>query len=326
MLAGKLKKKELPCYESLVDELKSIKIDNAHLAVVEMDSITDFSTLIKPHLNLMSGHTQFFQFRITKANRSERDSSSVTVMTVKKNSLEERWDSIDGVKLLKSTPNYGELVVAPFREDSSYREILNSVTKKYFPTLASKFPVTEVEKIEKNWVKRIKKLLQSEPTDFKPFDFNSLKPQAPRKENETVIENIHRSASSRLSALTATFYPNEMNSFSAEDLKEGDSVVFYTAVKRSRPWVGLFLGMSEDEEGVSLVEVQWLRRERKQFFLDLNEDGSQFLSKLELETIMFTNVTNNLSPTGERSGPYEMDTDTIKEIKQAYSERDSILS
>ena len=75
-----------------------------------------------------------------------------------------------------------------------------------------------------------------------------------------------------------------------------------------------------------LVEVQWLRRERKQFFLDLNEDGSQFLSKLELETIMFTNVTNNLSPTGERSGPYEMDTDTIKEIKQAYSERDSILS
>ena len=303
-----------------------MKIDDTHPVVVEMNSTTDFSSLIKQHLNQISGHTQFFQFRITKENRSESDSSSHTVMTVKKNSLEESWDLIDGVKLLKSLPSYSELKVAQFREDSSYREILHSVTKKYFPSLDVKFPGTEVDKIKENWKERINNLLASRTDDFQPFNFNSLKPQAPRRENETVIENIHRSASSRESALTATFYPHVTSSFSAEDLKEGDSVVFYTAVKGTRPWVGLFLGMLEDEEGVSLVKVEWLRRERKQFFLYLTDDGSPYLSKLELETIMFTNVTHNLSPTGERSGPYEIDPDTLKEIKLAYSERDSFMS
>ena len=41
---------------------------------------------------------------------------------------------------------------------------------------------------------------------------------------------------------------------------------------------------------------------------------------------MFTIVNNNLSPTGERSGPYEIDPDTLKQIKLAYLERDSFMS
>ena len=41
---------------------------------------------------------------------------------------------------------------------------------------------------------------------------------------------------------------------------------------------------------------------------------------------MFSDVLVNNSQTGERSGPYTMETDTIKEIKAAYADRDNSLN
>ena len=314
----------MSCFENFVTELKSLKIDDAHPIVVEMQSTTDFTALIIPHLNHISGHTQFFQFRITREKK--HDGSVVTKMFVKKNSLEEKWDLLNGVKLLKSSPDLNNLKVASFREDSSYNEILKSVTTKYFPTLVGKYSMEEVTKIKNNWEKRIAFLLNCKPASFQPFNFSILECQAPRKDNETLVENIQRWPScSRQVALTATFYPNDISSFSVEDLKQDDSVVFYTAVKKSRPWIGLYMGLINDEQGNSWVEVQWLKREKKKFFLHLGEDGSPYLSKLPLESIMFSDVVQNLSPSGERSGPYEMDSETIKEIRKAYAERDESL-
>ena len=117
-----------------------------------------------------------------------------------------------------------------------------------------------------------------------------------------------------------------MGSFSAEDLKVDVSVVFYTNKKKSRPWIGLFQGLSNDKDGNSLIEVQWLYQNKKHFFLALNQDGSAYTSKLELESIMFSDVLSNISFAGERSGPYVMDVDTVREIKSAYEDRDKMLN
>ena len=57
-----------------------------------------------------------------------------------------------------------------------------------------------------------------------------------------------------------------------------------------------------------------------------NEDGTPYKSRLEIETIMFSDVLINTSSTGDREGPYIMDAKTINEIKSAYEERDRTLS
>ena len=41
---------------------------------------------------------------------------------------------------------------------------------------------------------------------------------------------------------------------------------------------------------------------------------------------MFSDILTNMSQDGERSGPYTMDMETVKEIKAAYAERDEALN
>ena len=324
VMASKLKKHEIPCFESLIAELKLVKIDNVPPVIVEIKSTTDFSSLIMPHLNLISGHTSFFQFKFKKEKLKNED-VPVTKMFVKESSLDEKWQFLSGIKLFNSKPDFRLLQVAQFREESPYSEILKSVTKKYFPTLEGKFNETDVNEIKQNWKERIHFLETCKPEDFKPFKFETLKPQTPSLEQQTIVENIQRCPSRRETALTATFYPTEMSSFSVEDLKLDISLVFYTKVKKSRPWIGLFKGLVNNEDGNIEVEVQWLKREKKQFFLDLNEDGSPYVSTLDIESIMFSDVLFNTSSTDERSGPYGMDSETVNEVKQAYAERDQFL-
>ena len=322
VMASKLKKKEIPCFEKLIDELKLLRVDDVPPVVQEIQSTTDFSALILPHLNKISGHTSFYQFKFKK---EKLQTGEVTKMFVKENSLQEKWQFLDGIKLLKSKPDYEKLQVAPFRDDSSYRDILKSVTNKYFPSLEDKFSRLEVSQIKQNWKDRIEFLEGCKPEDFVPFSFNKLRQQVPTSEEETICENIRRYPSQREAALTATFYPTEMSSFTVKDLQVDTSLVFYTNVKNTRPWVGLFQGLCNNEDGDLEVEVQWLTRVKKQFLLAVNDDGTPYKSKLEVETIMFSDILTNTSSTGNRDGPYIMEADTIKEIKSAYLERDKTL-
>ena len=325
VMASKLKKKEIPSFENLIEELEKLKVDDNPPIVVEIKSTTDFSSLIQPHLNKISGHTSFFQFKFKK-EKLHADQSKVTKMFVKEDSLEEKWQYKEGIKLFRSRPDFCNLSVSAFREDSCYSEILKSVTNKYFPTLENKFSTEEVTKIKNHWKDRINYLIECKADNFEPFDFKKLKPQAPHTEEATIRENLRRCPSRRETALTATFYPTEFSSFSVQDLKRDVSLVFYTNMKKSRPWIGLFQGLSNNKEGNLEVEVQWLRREKRQFHLALNENGSPYKSSLELESIMFSDILTNMSQDGERSGPYTMDMETVKEIKAAYAERDKALN
>ena len=324
VMASKLKKKEIPSFEKLIDELKLLRVDDVPPVVQEIKSTTDFSSLILPHLNKISGHTSFYQFKFKK-EKLQTDQCEVTKMFVKENSLQEKWQFLDGIKLFKSKPDFGKLQISPFRDESSYRDILKSVTNKYFPSLEDKFSSVEVSQIKQNWKDRIEILENCKPEDFVPFNFKKLRQQVPSLEEETIRENIRRYPSQREAALTATFYPTEMSSFSVEDLQVDTSLVFYTNVRKSRPWVGLFQGLCDNEDGNLEVEVQWLTRVKKHFHLAVNDDGTPYNSRLEIETIMFSDILTNTCSAGNRDGPYIMEPDTIKEIKSAYLERDDAL-
>ena len=244
-------------------------------------------------------------------------------MYVKENSLQDNWLFLDGIKLLKSNPDFAEMKVSQFRQELPYSDILKSVNKKYFPSLKSKFSSSEVTDIDKRWKERTEFLMNCKAEDFQPFDIKKLKTQIPETELHTISENIR---STPEAALTATFYPAEMNSFTVEDLQLDVSIVFYTRIKNSRPWIGLFQGLINNDEGHVEVKVQWLYRQRRQFFLALQDDGTPYTSRLEVASIMFSDVLVNTSQTGERSGPYTIEPDTIKEIKAAYADRDNSLN
>ena len=103
------------------------------------------------------------------------------------------------------------------------------------------------------------------------------------------------------------------------------SVVFYTRTKVSRPWIGLFVELVKDGTSTK-VKVQWLRKDKKFFVLDTTGDGSPYISVLELESVMFTDVLRNVSYRGDRIGPYLLDRETKKNIFDAYTEQDSCIS
>ena len=88
----------------------------------------------------------------------------------------------------------------------------------------------------------------------------------------------------------------------------------------------MFQGLINNDEGQVEVKLQWLYRQRRQFFLALQDDGTPYTSRLEVASIMFSDVLVNNSETDERSGPYTMEPDTIKEIKAAYADRDNSLN
>ena len=60
IFASKLRRMELPTFESLLIALKTILIDSQPLIVKEMLYTTDFTSHISPLLQPISGHTAFF--------------------------------------------------------------------------------------------------------------------------------------------------------------------------------------------------------------------------------------------------------------------------
>ena len=123
-------------------------------------------------------------------------------------------------------------------------------------------------------------------------------------------------------SVTATFYPMDMSTLSAMDLQKDVSLVLYTETKKWRPWVCLFVELSED--GLSAT-VQWVKKEQQKYVLHLNRDSSQYISSVPVKSIMFADVLENLSPEDDREGPYKLSNFVKQEIVRAYDEQDQNL-
>ena len=140
------------------------------------------------------------------------------------------------------------------------------------------------------------------------------------------VQAVRRPPSqSRITAIMAAFYPQEVSSFSVEDLKEDVSLVFYCEVKRYRPWIGLFLELISCDDAGLKVKVEWLKKDRKTYVLDTT-GGLRYTSELDVQSVMFSDVLINTYVTSDRSGPYVLEVDVKKQIMEAYNERDNNLT
>ena len=310
IFASKLRRMELPTFESLLIALKTILIDSQPLIVKEMLYTTDFTSHISTLLQPISGHTAFFQFKIRKENEK-------TKMFVKQDVLEKAWQFTSGVWLLKSPPSMINLQVSPFRTESDYGEIFASVWSKYIPTLVVKYSEPECIKIKAEWETRISSLIRLKESDFQAFDVYKLVFEDQDENNLTTsFQNRIRESSctSKDATLTATFYPPEIKAFSVRNLVKDCSVVFYTIVKKTRPWIGLFVELFKD---TMKIKVEWVKKDKKLYVLD-----TAYFSVIDFNTVMFVDVLRNMSYTGNRNGPYVLDAETKKQIVAAYIERD----
>ena len=316
VLAGHLKKMEIPTFEALKTEIGRIKLDGSFPIVKELIFTSNFLSFIQPYLLPIGGHSSFYQFKIRKEN-------NLTRLYVKEDELNADWKFPMGIKLLSMRPARKLLQVSPFRCETDYSEIYSSVFKKYFPTLEHKFGEEEVDKIKKLWENRIQMLIDLSESDYHGMDIFSLKKQPDLQEMPAQAVSRQRSQS-RTTAITATFYPQEISSFTIEDLKKDVSLVFYCEVKRSRPWIGLFLELIRCDDGGLKVKVEWLKKENKTYVLD-TAGGMKYTSELDVQSVMFSDVLINTSVTSERTGPYVLDVDVKRQIMEAYIERDNNL-
>ena len=317
IIAQKLKRIELPSFEILKEELSKILIQSKNLTVTELSHTSDFKKFIENgHLLKMEGFRTFAQFIIRKENKR-------TGLYLKYDELDDNFQFPNAISLLQNLPDSIRLTTSPFRQETAYSEIFDSVWKKYIPSLSPKFSDENISEIKTNWETRIKMLIDLKESNFEPFDFQQLNAQSPPVNVPLgSLDLLPGLSSSRAVAVTATFYPVDMSRLSALDLQRDTSLVFYSETKRWRPWTGLFVELSDD--GAS-VTVQWVKKEKQKFILHLNRDGSPYLSSVPVQSIMFADVLENLSPENIRDGPYKMQSFVKSEIDKAYEERDRNL-
>ena len=312
VFASYLRKIEIPSFEYLLEELKNIKINGNSVLVKEMIFTSDFVQKAAPSLLNIEGHSSFSQFKFRRENNRTR-------MYVKADELESPWQFGSGVKLFEKLPNFSNLSVAPFREDNEYSDIFHSVWTKYIPTLKGKFSDADIRSIELKWETRINMLIDLDTKNYKAFNISLLKPIV----NQVVVPEDPADISFKEPSLRATFYPIELKNFSVDDLVKDCSVVLYTKSKSTRPWIGLFIDKCDDTSG--RIKVQWLKKERKLYKPDILKDGSPYVSDVEIESVMFSHVLNNVSFRNDSHGPYFLDKETKKLIDDAYLERDMSL-
>lgn len=311
VFASHLRKVELPTFEKMLLELASIKLKSSPVIVKEMEYTSDFVSKIASQLLHIEGHSSFAQFRF-------RRESKVTKMHVKVDELCSTWQFGAGIKLFDVLPDLRNIPVASFRENNEYSDIFRAVWTKYIPSLTGKMSNDEIEDIKSKWEARVNRLIELDVRRFTAFDISTLKPQDPVKEVE---ERPCHSSGSKEPSLTATFYPLEMNEFHVEDLITDCSLVMYTLTKVSRPWIGLYVGRSKKEP--SKICVQWLKKDKKFYVLESLNNGSPYISDVEVESIMFSNVLSNVSRSNDRKGPYVLSREAKKLIQDAYIERDN---
>ena len=317
IIAQKLKKIDLPSFEALKSQLSKIEIQSQPLVVTEVTHTSDFKKFIEGgHLLKIQGHRSFAQFVIRKENKTAK-------LYLKFDELDDNFQFPNGISLLKNMPSVIKLDVSPFRKETAYSDVFESVWKKFIPSLSPKFSEEAVAKIKSEWEDRIKFLIELKESNFEAFDFDSLKCQ----QSPVAVPDHSQLLQSKSSldenvSVIASFYPMSMSTLSAMDLKKDVSLVLYTETKKWRPWVCLFVELSED--GLS-VTVQWVKRENQKHVLHLNRDGSPYLSSVPVDSIMFADVLENLSPEDNREGPYKMSNFVKQDIVKAYEEQDQKL-
>ena len=243
-------------------------------------------------------------------------------MFLKRDELSSRWEFPSGVRVLKNISAPLFLDVAPFRENTDYASIFESISKKYYPSLKNRYDDDAVDSIKQSWDVHMHALTDLDTSGCKKMDIRSLKNELAKSVvdcSPAVMKDLENN-NDKVS-LKATFYDLDESEGIVGDLEKDDSVVIYTKIINSRPWLGLFIQRPDE----FTVEIQWLKRFKTTYVPHLNKDGSHYISSVPSDAIMFSNILENTSPSRSRDGPYKLSANIKRQVFDAYQERDNSI-
>ena len=300
------------CFSILASEFKAeiktveelfLKMENAPIVpkaeVQHLLYIWDWKKFITPNFTtkMLANHSHYHSFQV------KRDGKLVA-LRCKKYPQDKVWLPFEGIKLVKDNTSYDPVGAAAFREgDLNLEKVMSDLRKKYFPIVSDQ----ERKKVESSWEKLCTTLIQM-PKKCLP----EMKLQDLVKQQAEVIDIANPSY---LQEHVETGSPPELRGElhpppEAEemefmnDARVGLDVVLWTHTKSTRPWVGRVHEVLNSEEFV----INWFeRRHRSNTFLaSRNEDGSLYLSKQPMSSVMCWQMSVNVKEDSFDLSQYEM--------------------
>ena len=192
-----------------------------------------------------------------------------------------------GIRLLKEETLFYPVESAEFRtHDIPFDRIMKAVN-----ILTSKLPLDEKMNIQSSW-DRLRDSLEAVPrrrTMLRKMNLNEL----PKQVKKSIpITPPFLTASDDGNTISGDLYDENIDEGSLEEIIEDMDVCIYSDITAGRPWVGRVRQMLPGRK----FTVQWFSRRsgRGQVFKAMNrEDGSPFLSEVELDSIMFWEMSED---------------------------------
>jgi hypothetical protein len=292
-------KTEIRTVEELFSKIRDSPI-SPKAEVEHLWFIWDWREFISKHFSdqMLQNHSHYHSFQL------KREGEQIA-LRAKKYPQDRVWCPDPAIKLVKSNVLYDPVDVAPFRaEELNLEKVMSDLRSRYFPLFLDK----ERRQIESSWEKLSTKLMDLPKKVLPRMKLNDLVQQK-KAGTEPVhpgylLEHIDAAAAPP-PELRGAFHPptpaDEMEF--QEDARKGVDVVLWTHAKRSRPWVGRVHEILNDEEFI----IHWYEKKAgNKYFASMQEDGSPYLSKQSMSSVMFWQMSINATEETFELAEYEM--------------------
>ena len=217
-----------------------------------------------------------------------------------------------GICLLKEETPFYPVDPAEFRtHEIPFDRIFKAVN-----ILTSKLPLDEKMSIQSSW-DRLRDSLEAVPRRrmmLRKMNLNDLPKQV---KNDLPITPPFLTAADDGNTISGDLYDENIEDGSLEEIREDMDVCVYSDITSGRPWVGRVRQMLPGRK----FTLQWFSRRsgRGQVFKAMTrEDGSPYLSEVELDSIMFWEMTED-----RREDSFKLASFWLEAIRREYLKLDS---
>ena len=288
---GDFKKSEIKTIEELVDIVENSAI-LPKPKCGSLDFIWNWRDYIDPFLTALKNHSFYNAFKFSKENGQVR-------MRVKRLPQDSVWEPSTGIRLLKQSPSYEPVGCADFRVEELELPRVVANLEKYFKRL----PTHTRHVVSDSWL-RLKEKLERLPKMQKNFpplklsnipDLSEVEAALP-EEYEFIVTGDQEGP-----MIDGEMYEDGL--FKSA-IKIGLDVVVYTTNTTGLPWVGRVSKIIDE----NYFEIQWFQRNGKsnRFRAMHNSNGSPFLSKLDVASVMMWNVASEKADDNFYIQPYRL--------------------
>lgn len=291
ILDGEVKKSEIKTIEELVYLVENSAI-LPRPTCRSLDFIWNWRDYISPFLTALKNHSFYNAFKFSKEDGQVR-------MRVKRLPQDSVWEPSTGIKLLKQTLSYEPVGCADFRVAELELPKVVANLEKYF----KRFPTHTRHLVSDSWLRLREKLerLPKMQMNFPPLKLSNIPDMSEREvtlpeEYEFIVTGDQDGP-----MIDGEMYEDGL--FKSA-IQIGLDVVVYTTNTIGLPWVGRVSKILDE----NCFEIHWFQRNGKsnRFRSMHNSDGSPFLSKLDVASVMMWNVSSDKSVDSFYIQPYRL--------------------